>query len=147
MLEKLLARTIIILFNIYINMKLKQIPERGDKIMKCVCSVKGFKLDFTVKDKVQLTDGQIAVVDIMSTTMALDESSSDVEMSDEEFKHTYTTIKEDLANLREVVLVPLMDKVFASADKLAETLDKKVQSDIKCAEMRCEAGIKERASI
>ena len=139
MLEKALAKMIAILFNIYINMKLKQIPQTGGKIMKCTCSIKGFELNIAVKDKVHLPDGQPAVVDIMSTSIALEESMSEVEMSDDEFKHTYTTIKEDLANLREVVIVPLMDKFAAAADKMTDIFDKKIQSDIKIAEMAAEA--------
>jgi len=107
--------------------------------MKGKFIVKGLEVSFSVCDKVPTfteagVQTGVEMKEVAKGAIKLAETNDEIEMSDDEFKHIYTTVKEDLANLREVVIVPLMEKVFTVADNLTALADKKICSDIKIAE-------------
>lgn len=139
MLNRILAKMILMLFNVYVNRQLKAVQTQGGVIMKGKFVLKGLEMSFSCFDKVPTFNeaGQQSGVDMKEMargSFTIDESSQEVEMEQEEFKHLHTTIKEDLADMRTNYLMPLMEKVFTVADNLTIIADKKVESGIKIAE-------------
>ena len=139
MINRILLKILCIVGVVYINRLKVEYQRKDGAIMKGKFVVKGLKCNVEINEAVKKYDADHVTLEVIPTKIAslelgLEETNDEIEMDQEEFKHVYTTVKEDLANLREVVIVPLMEKVFTLADNLTLLANKKVESDIKIAE-------------